>query len=58
MTDCKNYINTPSSLDKSLRESRGQLLNALQHQLTFLPVEHIVIALAAVTHSTAHTVFI
>jgi len=52
--DCKNYIDTPTSLDKSLKESRGQLLNAQQHQATFLPVEHIVIALASVTHSTAH----
>ena len=58
MTDCKNYSDTPTSLDKSLRESRGQLLNALQHQPTFLPVEHIVNALAAVTHSTAHRAII
>jgi hypothetical protein len=54
--ECKNYVDTPTSLDKSLKESRGQLLNALQPQTTFLPVVHIVIALASVTHSTAHRV--
>ena len=58
MTDCKNYIDTPTSLDKSLKESRGQLLNAQQHQPTFLPVKHIVTVIAAVTHSTAHRVII
>lgn len=56
MTECKNYIDTPTSLDKSLRESCGQLLNAQQHQPTFLPVEHVVIAIAAETHSPAHRV--
>jgi hypothetical protein len=55
----------PTSLDKSLKDSRGQLLNAMQHQPTFLPVEHIVIAPAAITrnlflkpYSTAHRVII
>jgi len=56
MTGCKNYIDTPTSLDKSLRESRGQLLNAQQYQSTFLPVEYVVIVIAAVTHSPAHRV--
>jgi hypothetical protein len=54
--DCKNYTDTPTSLDNSLKESRGQLLNAMQHQPTFLPVEHLVIALASVIPSTAHRV--
>jgi hypothetical protein len=67
MIDCKNYSDTPTSLDKSLKDSRRQLLKALQHQPTFLPVEHIlvVIAPAAVTgnlfpkpYSTAHRVII